>query len=487
MTDTPPIVQNFLDYCNVLRDDGLSYGDCVEQLTFLLFLKMADERLRQSGGWERIVPEQYDWQSLGRLNGRELNNHYRKTLEALSEAPDERLRLIFSKAQNRVQDPAKLRWFIDLIDKENWSSMDVGIKDDIYEGLLQKNAEDPKSGAAQYFTPRPLIEAIVEVMRPGHEDTICDPACGPGGFLITAHKYIQAQDRNPLSREENPRFDKWRLRGYEILDSVARLGLMNLELHGIGGGANLPIVCKDSLENEPDEHFKMVLTDPPVGRKSGRARERFAHRRPDFWTTTNNRQLDFLQHVYSLLEIDGRAAVVIPDNVLFEGGAGKFIREKLLHTCDVHTLLRLPTGVFYTQSAKASVLFFDRKSPRESHWTERLWIYDFRANQNFTFRERPLRRRDLDDFVKCFNPENRFDRQPTWSDDNPKGRWRDYTYDQIINDKNANLDIVWIRDENLDNLDNEEPGKIASRMFENLQLAIGKISMIMDDIGKPSK
>ncbi|MCG3145701.1 MAG: putative type I restriction enzymeP M protein [Gammaproteobacteria bacterium] len=496
MSDAQIIVQKLWNYCNVLRDDGLSYGDYVEQLTFLLFLKMADERLQQSGGNERIVPEDYDWQSLKNLDGPELDDHYRKTLEALSKSSDERLRVIFSKAQNKVQDPAKLRRLIvDLIDKENWSSLDSDVKGDAYEGLLQKNAEDTKGGAGQYFTPRPLIQAIVDVMQPGPEDTICDPACGTGGFLLAVHNYVYTHHRKMMSGEERQRFDTEHLRGYELVDSVVRLGLMNMALHGIGSGTNIPIVRKDSLDKVPDEHFKVVLTNPPFGKKSAvtfvtkeekQDKKDLTTVRTDFWASTANKQLNFLQHVYTMLEIEGRAAVVLPDNVLFEGGAGKTIRENLLRICDVHTLLRLPTGLFYAQGVKANVLFFDRKPAREDAWTERLWIYDFRTNQNFTLKERPLKRSDLNEFVECFNPGNRFDRKPTWSEENPKGRWRDYTYEQLTQRDKINLDIFWVPDDSLnDNL--EEPDVIASRMFENLQLAMRRINLIMNDMQEDSK
>jgi len=493
MTDAQIIVQKLWNYCNVLRDDGLSYGDYVEQLTFLLFLKMADERLQQSGGKDRIIPKEFDWQHLKTLDGPDLDDHYRKTLEALGKSPDERLRVIFSKAQNKIQDPAKLRRLIaDLIDKENWSALDADVKGDAYEGLLQKNAEDTKGGAGQYFTPRPLIKAIVDVMCPDPDTTICDPACGTGGFLLATHNYVYGKYGKSMDREQKTRFDTQHLRGYELVDSVVRLGLMNMALHGIGSGQDIPIIRKDSLEKSPaeNEHFKMVLTNPPFGKKSSvtivnekgeQARESLTVERPDFWTSTSNKQLNFLQHVYTLLEIEGKAAVVIPDNVLFEGGAGKRVREMLLRTCDVHTLLRLPTGVFYAQGVKANLIFFDRKPAREAPWTTKLWIYDFRTNQNFTLKERPLKRSDLDDFVKCFNPENRHERTPTWTEENLKGRWRAYTYEELIRRDKVNLDIFWLKDDSLtDNL--KEPDVIAKEIYEDLKLAMEKMALLAGDL-----
>lgn len=497
MTDSQIIVQKLWNYCNVLRDDGLSYGDYVEQLTFLLFLKMADEQLQQPGAKPRIVPEKYDWQSLKKLDGAALDDHYRKTLEALGKNSDERLRVIFSKAQNKIQDPAKLRrLIIDLIDKENWSALDADVKGDAYEGLLQKNAEDTKGGAGQYFTPRPLIQAIVEVMRPDPETTLCDPACGTGGFLLAAHNYVYREYGKTMDRAEKMQFDTQHLRGYELVDGVVRLALMNMALHGIGSGDDIPIRRKDSLAKEPDEYFKMVLTNPPFGKKSSvpivkteekrskedkKPKDDLVVVRPDFWTSTANKQLNFLQHVYTMLVQGGKAAVVLPDNVLFEGGAGKLIRETLLHKCDVHTLLRLPTGLFYAQGVKANVLFFDRKDSGATPDTRKLWIYDLRTNQNFTLKERPLKRPDLNEFVACFNPENRFDRIPTWSEDNPQGRWRDYSYEKLVARDKVNLDIFWLNDESLnDNL--EEPDVIAERIYSDLQIALERIALLTRDL-----
>ncbi|MBS1790875.1 MAG: SAM-dependent DNA methyltransferase [Acidobacteria bacterium] len=497
MSDAQSIVQKLWNYCNILRDDGLSYGDYVEQLTLLLFLKMADERLQQSGGTDRIVPEGYDWQSLKNLDGLKLDSHYREILEKLGKnQEDERLRVIFSKAHNKIQDPAKLgRLISDLIDKENWSSLESDVKGDAYEGLLQKNAEDTKGGAGQYFTPRSLIQAIVDVMQPRPEDTICDPACGTGGFLLAAHNYVKDRYEDSMSEDEKHRFDTEHLRGYELVDSVVRLALMNMALHGIGSGKDIPIVRKDSLRDKPDEHFKMILANPPFGKgtvtvvtkerkqekESKQGKESLTITRTDFWTSSGNKQLNFLQHIYTMLEIEGRAAVVLPDNVLFEGGAGKTVRERLLQTCDVHTLLRLPTGLFYAQGVKANVLFFDRKPKRVVPWTERLWIYDFRTNQNFTLKERPLTRADLDEFVQCFNPKDRFDRKPTWSEENPEGRWRDYSYEHLTQRDKTNLDIFWVPDKSLnDSL--EEPDVIANRISSDLQLAVDKISLLLNDL-----
>ena len=374
-TTSQSIVQRLWNYCNLLRDDGMSYGDYVEQLTYLLFLKMAHERTRPPYNQASRIPQGYDWESLMRLDGDALEIHYRHLLEELGKQPG-MLGIIFRKAQNKIQDPAKLRRLIvDLINQETWTVLDIDVKGDAYEGLLQKNAEDTKSGAGQYFTPRPLIKAIVDVMLPEPGQRICDPACGTGGFLLAAHDYIVHHYN--LDRDQK-RFLKYdALHGWEIVDNTARLCVMNLFLHGIGGDEESPVRVADSLRGDPGVRFQMVLTNPPFGRKSsvtyvneeGRE-EREANEivRDDFWASTSNKQLNFLQHVKTLLAINGRAAVVVPDNVLFEGGAGETVRRKLLQECEVHTLLRLPTGIFYAQGVKASVLFFDKKPASATPW-----------------------------------------------------------------------------------------------------------------------
>jgi type I restriction enzyme M protein len=429
---TNGIVQKLWNYCNLLRDDGLSYGDYVEQLTFLLFLKMADEQTRPPYSRSNPIPKDdkgkpLDWNSLKDLDGEALDIQYRHILTELGKKPG-MLGMIFRKAQNKIQDPAKLKRLIsDLIGKEQWMSLDADVKGDAYEGLLEKNAADVKGGAGQYFTPRALIRAIVDViqLRPG--ELINDPACGTGGFLLVAHDYVS--HHNKLDRDQLKHLKFKAVSGTELVAGVARLCVMNLFLHGIGGEQS-PIQEKDSLAATPSVNYEVVLTNPPFGKKSSitvvneegeEAKEALTYVRDDFWATTSNKQLNFLQHVKSLLKINGRAAIVVPDNVLFEGGAGETIRRKLLHDCDVHTLLRLPTGIFYAQGVKANVLFFDRKPASEKPWTTKLWIYDFRTNQHFTLKTNPLKREDLDDFVRCYNPENRHERKQT-------DRFKSFTY-----------------------------------------------------------
>ncbi|MFL5493022.1 MAG: N-6 DNA methylase [Gemmatimonadales bacterium] len=485
-TPSAAIVQKLWNYCNILRDDGLSYGDYIEQLTFLLFLKMAHERTQEPWKEKPIVPAEYGWPALVAKDGDALETQYRHTLEALGKMPG-MLGLIFRKAQNKIQDPAKLKRLVsDLIDREQWTTLDADVKGDAYEGLLEKNAQDTKGGAGQYFTPRPLIRAIVDCIRPQPAETICDPACGTGGFLLAAHDYIV--EHNPrLDKNQKKRLKLETLRGVELVDGVARLCAMNLLLHGVGPQANEaepPIRVEDSLAGKPKANYTIVLTNPPFGKKSSvrvlngdgeDERESLTVVREDFWASTSNKQLNFVQHVRSLLEINGRAAVVVPDNVLFEGGAGETVRRKLLHECDVHTLLRLPAGIFYAQGVKANVLFFDKRKGAETAQTRQLWIYDLRTNRHFTLKTNPLQRHDLDEFVTCYHPANRHQRTATWSETTPDGRWRSYGYDELVARDKASLDIFWLRDESLaDSANLPDPNVIAEEIVEDLRAALAQ-------------
>ena len=487
------IVQKLWNYCNVLRDDGMSYGDYVEQLTYLLFLKMAYERTKPPYHQPSPIPEEYRWPSLLKKDGDDLFDHYRRLLEVLGKEKG-LLGLIFGKSQNKFQTPARLERLIkDLIDRENWSAMSADVKGDAYEGLLEKNAQDIKSGAGQYFTPRALIQGMVEAIAPQPGETICDPACGTGGFLFLAHNYIVDRNRNPnLTRAEKKRIKESDFKGWEIVHGAARVCAMNLLLHGIGSDQNMPIVVGDALAKDPGERFDIVLTNPPFGKKSSItvvgaegevSKEKETYERDDFWATTSNKQLNFLQHVKSLLKQNGRAAIVVPDNVLFEGGAGETIRRKLLHECEVHTLLRLPTGLFYAQGVKANVLFFDKKPGSETPWTKKLWIYDLRTNKHFTLKTSTLKREDLDEFIACYNPKNRHQRKPTWSERNPTGRWRAYGYDELVSRDKASLDIFWLKDESLEASENlPEPGVIAQEIVEDLEAALEQFRLIATDL-----
>jgi type I restriction enzyme M protein len=489
-TSSSTIVQRLWNFCNVLRDDGMSYGDYVEQLTYLLFLKMADEQERILGR-EGGIPDDFGWQSLLKLDGDALESQYRHILQELGTGSG-LIPVIFRKAQNKIQDPAKLRRLVGLIDGETWTGLDIDVKGEIYEGLLEKNAQDTKSGAGQYFTPRPLIKAMVECANPAPGQTICDPAAGTGGFLLATHDHIK--DRyGPLDRDAWDHLRNQALHGWEIVDNTARLCVMNLYLHGIGSNVTgSPIHVADSLAADPGERFDLVMTNPPFGKKSsvtyindeGEAKsEAQTIVRDDFWTSTSNKQLNFVQHIKTLLKINGKAAVVVPDNVLFEGGAGETVRRKLMHECDVHTLLRLPTGIFYAQGVKANVLFFDRKPASENPWTKELWIYDLRTNQNFTLKESPLVRSDLDEFVTLYNPANRYERSETWSQENAEGRWRRYNYKELIARDKANLDIFWLRDTSLEDSANlPEPDLLASEIIEDLQAALEQFRAVAETL-----
>ena len=484
MSNPTALVQKLWNYCSILRDDGLSYGDYVEQLTFLLFLKMADEQARPPFNKPSPIPEGADWPALLAKDGDELEIHYRHTLEELGKRAG-MLGVIFRKAQNKIQDPAKLRRLIvDLIDKEQWSSLSADVKGDAYEGLLQKNAEDVKGGAGQYFTPRPLIAAIVEVVAPQPGQAICDPACGTGGFLLAAHDYLAKH--HALDRAQKKKLKSGTFFGIELVDSVTRLCAMNLLLHGIGGELeeDLPVVTKDALAGKHGE-YEIVLANPPFGKKSSvtivneageSSKESLIINRDDFWASTSNKQLNFLQHIFTILKQHGRAAVVLPDNVLFEGGAGETIRRELLKQVDVHTLLRLPTGIFYAQGVKANVLFFDRKPAQEKPWTQKLWIYDLRTNLHFTLKENTLKRSDLDDFVACYHTKNRHDRKES-------ERFKAFTYEELAKRDKVNLDIFWLKDDALEESANlPAPEVIAADITADLEAALEQFATIAEDL-----
>lgn len=515
--ETSAIVNKLWSYCQVFRDDGLSYGDYLEQLSYLLFLKMADEQTGQPWNRPSPIPKGYDWPSLKSRDGADLETHYRETLGHLGKQPG-LLGLIFRKSQNKIQDPAKLKRLIsDLIDKEKWMMVGVDVKGDAYEGLLEKNAKDTKSGAGQYFTPRAVIDAMVACVAPKPEETIIDPACGTGGFLLSAHRRI-TQNHPEMTREQREHLRLDALRGVEIVQGVTRLCAMNLLLHNVGPTIHelqklkeelagdgmspeevdveieqrLPVRTDDALRSLGTERFDVVLTNPPFGTKSSvlvvgedgdTRRDTISYEREDFWATTKNKQLNFIQHVKSLLQIHGRAAVVVPDNVLFEGGVGETVRRKLLDECDVHTLLRLPTGIFYAPGVKANVLFFNRKPASPDPWTRKLWVYDLRTNKHFTLKRDPLSPEDLEEFIALYKPGAIHEREATWSEENPNGRWRGFTYEELEDRDNLNLDLTWVRDESLEDTENlPGPEDIAADIAEDLRSALDQIEEILGDL-----
>ncbi|MCP4157673.1 MAG: SAM-dependent DNA methyltransferase, partial [bacterium] len=380
---TANIVSKIWSYCDTLRDDGVSYGDYLEQLTYLLFLKMADEFAKPPYNKKTGIPDEFNWETLYTKKGAELESHYTILLIELAKLPAV-LGQIFTKSQNKIQDPAKLYKVIQLIHKENWVTMGTDVKGDIYEGLLEKNAEDTKSGAGQYFTPRALIKAMVACIRPEPNKTIADPACGTGGFFLAAYDFILETYR--LDKDQKEFLKKKTFAGNEIVANTRRLALMNLFLHNIGEiTGHSMLSATDALIADNGKRFDYVLANPPFGKKSSvtitnkdgkQVKEALTYNRQDFWATTSNKQLNFVQHIRTMLKVTGQAAVVVPDNVLFEGGAGERVRKKLLANTDLHTILRLPTGIFYAHGVKANVIFFDNKPASKTPWTRALWIYD---------------------------------------------------------------------------------------------------------------
>ena len=474
------LVSKVWNYAHVLRDEGIAYGDYLEQITYLLFLKMDDERENLLGE-SSAVPDEWKWARLRGKRGDELELQYRHTPENLSRATG-MLGTIFRKAQNKVQDPAKLSRLVAMIDEETWLGLRIDVKGAIYEGLLQRNAEETKSGAGQYFTPRALIDAIVDVMRPKATMSVHDPACGTGGFLLSAFEYMksQTQDRDLLHKLQTEAIS-----GEEIVESVVSLCAMNLYLHGIGD-VECPIKQGDALAGDPGSRYDMVLTNPPFGKWSSVTyigddgqvhRESETYERTDFRVSSSNKQLNFLQHIMTILDVPGSAAVVLPDNVLFEGGAGERIRRRLVEQFDLHTVLRLPTGIFYKQGVKANVVFFDKKPASDKPWTREVWFYDFRTNQHFTLKTNPLRRAHLDEFVDCYKPGARQNREEG-------ERFKRFSYEELVARDKVNLDIFWLRDESLEDIENlPPPDEFAIEIIDNLEAALEEFRGVAAELG----
>ncbi|RBW61415.1 SAM-dependent DNA methyltransferase [Tenacibaculum sp. E3R01] len=469
---TNNLVNKIWSFCDTLRDDGLGYGDYLEQLTFLLFLKMADENPK-----EYKLPAGCDWQAI--LASEHIIESYEKLLKDLANSGG-MLSKIFAGAQNKIHDSAKLKKLIQLIDGENWTSQEVDIKGEIYESLLQKNAEN--SGAGQYFTPRSVISAMVDCISPKPLEKIADPSCGTGGFFLGA---LEELNNHKLTKEEAHFLKFETFHGWEIEKSTARLCLMNLFLHGIGDLKETPeIEVTDSLKRlehgkvVENEKVDIILANPPFGVSSSdiptisveQSKKDGYFLRKDFWVTTSNKQLAFLQHIVTMLNENGRAAVVLPDNVLFEGGAGEVIRKKLMEETELHTILRLPTGIFYAQGVKSNVLFFNKKKDSKTPQTKNIWYYDYRTNVRHTPKKNPLRSENLSEFVKLFKAKKR---KETWSKVNPEGRWRKYSYNEISERDKTSLNIFWLRSENMLDLDNlPEPSVLAQEIVENIEDAL---------------
>lgn len=424
------LVQKVWQLADVLAAAGVAFTDYIVQLTYILFLKMDAEA--ELLGIESKIPKDCRWANLVDRDGFDLLERYEKSLKKLSEQPG-LIGTIFSKAQNKIAQPAHLAKVVAMVDAQNWLSLDIDTKGAIYEGILEKNGQDKKSGAGQYFTPRALIKAMVDVTNPKITETVCDPACGTGGFLLAAFDHMKRESKD-LRKQEFLKTEA--LTGYDITPLVVTLASMNLYLHGVGIDAS-PVMCEDSLEKEPSRLYDVILANPPFGTRPAGLGE-ISSMRQDFFAKTSNNQLNFLQHIMLLLKVGGRAAVVLPDNVLFEGGAGETVRKKLLADYNLHTILRLPTGIFYAQGVRANVLFFSRGGK-----TTETWVYDYRTGIKHTLANNKLERRHLDDFVACYTQKKR-----TETD-----RWHRFAVDELLKRDKTNLDLKWLKEPSDDDVD----------------------------------
>ena len=483
------LVKRVWSFCNVLRDEGVGASEYLEQITFLLFLKMADEL-------DREMPAEWNWQTLKGLSGAELKDYYEKLLAALGKEPG-MLGQMFLQAKNHINTPARLSGLIDMIGRETWSGLNTDLKGNIYEELLAKTAEDKKSGAGQYFTARALISVIMSCVRPQPGETICDPACGTGGFFLKAYEYILENYADKMNVQEKRFLKNDTFSGNEIVATTRRLCLMNMYLHNMGTlDGDVPVELKDALVSSPSKLVKIVTTNPPFGKKTAQtvindegeeSKEKQLYNRQDFWCETSNKQLNFVQHIRTLLRTDGRAAVVLPDNVLFEKGAGETIRKKLMETMDLHTILRLPTGIFYAQGVRANVLFFDARPASKEVQTKDVWVYDYRTNIHHTLKSNPLKESDLADFVKCYNPENRHKRTEAWdAEKNPEGRWRKFTYAEIIEREGTNLDFKWLKEEP-DSVEDVSLGELMGELKDQRENYVKAIDGLFSILGESAE
>ena len=450
---------------DIMAGAGVGFTDYLTQLTYLLFLKMDDERVNFIGETSAI-PTGYRWSDLCKETGEDLRDQYQQTLEVLSKEPG-LVGTIFTKATNKIELPVYLEKLVSFIDQEQWLLMDGDVKGALYESILQKNGQDKKSGAGQYFTPRPLIDAIVDVVNPKIGETVTDPACGTGGFLLSAFSHMERQSRD---EKELLFLRNKALRGNDITPLVVTMGSMNMYLHGVGLNSS-PISCQDSLLLEPKDLTKVVLANPPFG---ARAAGSIEIHRPDFVVATKNNQLNFVQHIMSLLELNGRAGVVLPDNVLFER-EGKAVREALLTKFNLHTILRLPTGIFYAQGVQTNVLFFTKGEP-----TQDVWYYDYRTDVKHTLVSNPLTRKHLDDFVACYCADDMSKRKETYDKDtNPNGRWRKYSAKELLNRDLVNLDITWMTEAK-----SEEETLTMDEVFKRMEERVKIIQEAFDKLKK---
>lgn len=489
---TNNLVAKIWSFCDTLRDDGVSYGDYLEQITYLLFLKMADEYSKAPYNRNFDIPENCDWNFFLYHGMEGLTLDYVNALNTLSNS-GKMLSKIFNGAQNKIHDPYKLKKLIELLNEDDWGSESVDIKGDIYENLLQKSAES--SGAGQYFTPRSIIKAIVDCVEPKPLETISDPTCGTGGFFLGAIEYLNTNYQKELLCKEKKDFLQFKtFHGWDIVPSTARLCLMNLFLHGIGDLKETPeIDVVDSLIEPLKEKVKIVLANPPFGKSSTYTitndeklskQEGFILRK-DFWTTTSNKQLCFVQHIISMLDDNGRAAIVLPDNVLFEGGPGEIIRRKLLEETNLHTILRLPTGIFYANGVKVNVLFLEKKKISKKTSTKDIWFYDYRTNVHHTLKKHPLQFENLQSFVECYKAKEREKTKETWSENNLNGRFKKYSHNELIARDRVNFDITWLKDDNFIDLDSlPEPEILAQEIIDSLESALNSFREVVKSLAK---
>lgn len=462
------IVAKLWNLCNVLRDDGITYHQYVTELTYILFLKMAKETDSEKG-----IPEKYRWDILKSKDGLELKKYYEELLRVLGEECTGRIQEIYNGARSNIEEPANLKKIITNIDGLDWYSAKEEGLGNLYEGLLEKNANEKKSGAGQYFTPRVLIDVMTELVAPQAGEKCNDPACGTFGFMIAADTYVKAHTNDLFDLdEEQQRFQKYEaFTGGELVHETHRLALMNAMLHDIEG----KIYLCDTLSNQGKamNGFDVVLSNPPFGTKKGGERAT----RDDFTFTTSNKQLNFLQHIYRSLKTDGkaRAAVVLPDNVLFADGDGERIREDLMNKCNLHTVLRLPTGIFYAQGVKTNVLFFTRGKTDQKNTSE-VWFYDLRTNMPSFGKTNPLKVEHFEDFKKAYTASDRHSIKDE--------RWSVYTYDQISEEgKNHSLDLGLIRDDSvLDYNDLPDPIESAEECIAQLEEAVDLLQSVVKEL-----
>ena len=462
------IVSKLWNLCNVLRDDGITYHQYVTELTYILFLKMAKETKA-----EEAIPEDYRWDKLTSYSGIELKKFYKELLTYLGENTKGRVREIYQGASSNIDEPKNLEKIIKSINELDWFSAQEEGLGNLYEGLLERNASEKKSGAGQYFTPRELIDVMTELIAPQPGERCNDPACGTFGFMIAADRYVKNHTDELFDLpEELATFQvKEAFSGGELVHETHRLALMNAMLHNIEG----KIVLGDTLSESGKAMtgFDVVLTNPPFGTKKGGERAT----RDDFTYTTSNKQLNFLQHIYRSLKSDGkaRAAVVLPDNVLFADGDGEKIRVDLMNKCNLHTILRLPTGIFYAQGVKTNVLFFTCGKNDEDN-TKELWIYDLRTNMPSFGKTNKLKKEHFNDFIKAYQAEDR----SAVNDE----RWNCFTREQIA-EKGNSLDLGLIRDESiLDYEDLPDPIESAEDTITQLEMAVDLVKDVVRELKK---